>query len=203
MFDNHADMTKHVSSVCRSTHFHLRNINTIRSLLTDDATAQLIHALITSRLDYCNSLLYGLPDCLIRKLQRIQNIACRILCRAPRSREVDDLMCTLHWLPVRIRIQYKILLITFKALNDLAPSYISELVRVYSPSKALRSQDEFLLDPPKTKLKTYGDRSFEAASAKEWNLLPLHIKLSSSLQTFKTNLKTHLFRLHYGLDSEN
>ena len=96
MFDKHADMTKQIASVCRSAHFHLRNINMIRPLLNDDATAQLIHALITSRLDYCNSLLYGLPDCKVHKLQRIQNIACRILCRAPRAIEVNDLMCELH-----------------------------------------------------------------------------------------------------------
>ena len=203
MFDKHADMTKHISSVCRSAHFHLRNINTIRPLLNDDATAQLIHALITSRLDYCNSLLYGLPDCKIDKLQRIQNIACRILCRAPRVIEVNDLMCDLHWLPVRCRIQFKVLLFTFKALNDLAPSYLCDLVKVYAPKKELRSQHEYRLDPPKTKLKTYGDRGFEAASAKEWNLLPLDIKLAPSLASFKTHLKTFLFKLHFKIDCDN
>ena len=203
MFDNHSTMTKHVSSVCRSAHFHLRNISKIRPLLTDDATAQLIHALITSRLDYCNSLLYGIPDCLIHKLQRIQNIACRILCRAPRAAEVNDLMFYLHWLPVRRRIQFKILLFTYKALNDLAPPYIAELVNMYIPKKNLRSQHEYRLNPPKTKLKTYGDRGFEAASAKEWNILPLNIKLAPSLTTFKSHLKTHLFRQHYEMDCDN
>ena len=171
----------------------------IRSLLNDAATAQLIHALITSRLDYCNSLLYGLPDYMILKLQRIQNIACRILCRAPRAIDVNDLMFDLHWLPVASRIQFKVLLLTFKALNDLAPSYLCDLVKVYVPKKELRSQHEYRLDPPKTRLKTYGDRGFEAASAKEWNLLPLDIKLVQSLATFKTQLKTHLFKSHFKL----
>ena len=203
MFDKHADMTKHISSVCRSAHFHLRNINMIRPLLTNDATAQLIHALITSRLDYCNSLLYGLPDCKIKKLQRIQNIACRILRRAPREIDVTDLMRDLHWLPVLCRIQFKVLLLTFKALNDLAPSYLCDLVNVYAPKKDLRSQHDFRLDPPKTRLKTYGDRGFGAASAKEWNLLPLHIKLAPTVASFKTNLKTFIFRQHFKIDCDN
>ena len=203
MFDKHADMTKQVSSVCRSAHFHLRNINIIRPLLTNDATAQLIHALITSRLDYCNSLLYGLPDCVIYKLQRIQNIACRILCRKPRASEVSALMCELHWLPVRRRIQFKVLLFTFKSLHDLVPSYICDLVKMYAPKKELRSQHQHRLDPPKTRLKTYGDRSFQSAAAKEWNLLPLYIKLAPSLATFKSNLKTHLFKQHFKTDCDN
>ena len=97
-------------------------------------------------------------------------------------------------------IVFKVLLITYKALNDLAPSYICDLVKVYVPKKDLRSQHEYRLDPPKTKLKTYGDSGFEAASAKEWTILPLDIKLAPSLDSFKTNLKTHLFRLHYKID---
>jgi hypothetical protein len=203
MFDKHADMTKHVSSVCRSAHFHLRNINSIRPLLNDSATAQLIHALITSRLDYCNSLLYGLPDYMILKLQRIQNIACRILCRAPRAIDVKALMADQHWLPVQRRIQFKVLLLTFKALNELAPSYICDLVKVYIPKKELRSQHEYRLDPPKTRLKTYGDRGFGAASAKEWNRLPLDIKFAPSLASFKSKLKTYLFRIHFNLNCDN
>ena len=94
------------------------------------------------------------------------------------------------------------LLLTFKALNGLAPVYIRDLVKVYIPQKELRSQHDYRLDPPKTRLKTYGDRGFQAASAKEWNVLPLNIKHSSSVASFKTNLKTHLFRLHYKIDCD-
>jgi hypothetical protein len=118
--------------------------------------------------------------------------------------DVNDLMCNLHWLPVESRIQFKVLLITFKAPNDFAPSYIYVIWwKVYVPKKELRSQHEYRLDPPKTKLKTYGDRGCEAASAKECNRLPLDIKLAPPLATFKTALKTHLFILHDKIDCDN
>ena len=197
MFDSHADMGKQVSSICRSTHFHLRNIGMIRPLLTDTAAAQLVHLLVTSRLDYCNSLLYGLPDCKIKKLQRIQNIACRIVCLAPKETDVTPKMKELHWLPVKERIQFKILLLTFKALNAMAPAYLCELVVPYAPERSLRSEDKMLLDVPMTRLKTYGDRSYEAAAAEEWNKLPLYIKESPSLNSFKSCLKTYLFKQFY------
>ena len=197
MFDKHAKMNVQINSICRSTHFHLRNIASIRPLLTDSAVAQLVHALITSRLDYCNSLLYGLPDTLLQKLQRVQNIACRIVCRAPKQSHVRPLMKELHWLPIEQRIIFKILLLTFKALNALAPEYLAELVTLYCPRKNLRSADLQQLDVPKTRLKTFGDRSFQAAAAKEWNKLPLDIKQSSSLLSFKTKIKTHLYKSVY------
>ena len=105
MFDHHADMGKQVSRVCRSTHFHLRNIGMIRQLLTDTAAAQHVHSWLTSRLDYCNSLLYKLPNRKIKRLQRIQNIACRIVCLAPKEIDISPKMKNLHWLPFWERIQ--------------------------------------------------------------------------------------------------
>jgi len=197
MFDSHIKMDVHINSVCRSTHFHLRNIGAIRHHLTDSAAAQLVHALVTSRLDYCNSLLYGLPDTMIYRLQRIQNIACRIVCRAPKETHVTPLLKDLHWLQIRDRITFKILLLAYRALNNLAPEYISELIHLHQPVKDLRSGNLLQLAVPTTRLKTFGDRSFEAAAPKEWNKLPIDIKLSSSIVAFKSNVKTHLFRLCY------
>jgi hypothetical protein len=94
MFDSHAKMNVHINSVCRNTHYHLRNIESIRHLLIDSAVAQLVHALVTSRLDYCSSLLclYDVPDVRLQTLQRIQNIACRIVCRAPKEIHVTPLL---------------------------------------------------------------------------------------------------------------
>ena len=78
VFDQYLTFHDHISGICKSTHFHLRGIGRIRNLLTFDATAQLIHALITSRLDFCNSILYNLPNKQIERLQRIQNQAARL-----------------------------------------------------------------------------------------------------------------------------
>ena len=129
MFDNQANMDKQVSNICRSAHFHLRNIGMIRPLLTDTATAQIVHSLVTSRLDYCNSLLYGLPENKFNRLQRIQNIACRIVCKIPREVNVLPKLEQLHWLPVRQRVTFKILLLAYKAQHSLAPLYLSELLQ--------------------------------------------------------------------------
>ena len=197
MFDKHAKMENQISSVCRSTHFHLRNIGSIRNFLTDTAVAQIVHALVTSRLDYCNSLLYGLPDTQLQRLQRMQNIACRIVCRVPKQEHVTPLLKDLHWLPIKRRIDFKILLLTYRALNDLAPKYLTELVTFYCPEKDLRSAYQLQLKVQKTRLKTYGDRSFQYAAAHEWNKLPIYIKQSPSLESFKSNVKTHLFKLSY------
>ena len=90
----------YISSVCRSTHFHLRNIGRIRHLLSHHATAQLIHALISTRLDYCNSVLFNLPKSSILRLQRIQNQAARILTRTPRRDHITEVLIDLHWLRI-------------------------------------------------------------------------------------------------------
>ena len=93
-------------------------------------TESLVHAFITSRVDYCNSLLYGLSNSHIMKLQRIQNAAARLVTGAPRFCHVAPLLCHLHWLPISYRIKFKILLLTFKCLYGLAPNYLIDLISI-------------------------------------------------------------------------
>ena len=112
----------HISGICKFTPFHLRGIGRIRSLLTFDATAQLIHALITSRLDFCNSILYNKP---IERLQRIQNQAARML-----KNHITPVLRDLHWLRIHDRIIFKILLLTHKAVNNTAPEYLCDFNRL-------------------------------------------------------------------------
>ena len=101
IFDQFLSFDDYISFVCRSTHFHLRNIGRIRHLLSHHATAQLIHALISTHLDYCNSVLYNLPKSSILRLQRIQNQAARILTRTPRRDHITEVLIDLHWLKIK------------------------------------------------------------------------------------------------------
>jgi hypothetical protein len=148
-------------------------------------------------LDYCNGLLVGLPKGLIDLLQHAQNCAARVIKRTPRSAHISPVLKELHWLPIKYRIQYKTLLLTFKCLNGSAPSYLSELVHPYSPSRTLRSQSDNLLCSKPFKRQAYGGRSFEVMASKLWNDLPAPMRKGNSITTFKTSLKTHLFHLAF------
>ena len=129
IFEHFLSFDDYISSVCRSTPFHLRNIGRIRHLLSQNATAQLIHALISIRLDYCNSILYNLPKNSILRLQRIQNQDARILTKMPRRDHITEVLIDLHWLRIQERIVYKLLILTFKAFIDrTAPLYLCELI---------------------------------------------------------------------------
>jgi hypothetical protein len=194
MFDSNLNMKKQVTTACKAAFFQLRKIGAIRKYLTDDFTAQLVHAFVTSRLDYCNSLLVGLPSVTLAKLQKVQNSAARIITRNKKHEHITPILLNLHWLPVLLRIEYKILLLTYRAMNDLAPTYLQELIHTYNPSRCLRSSSQGLLHCPKSRLTTYGDRAFSVAAPKFWNSLPLDLRCSDNLISFKTSLKTLLYK---------
>ena len=111
---NDLNMDVYISNICRSPSYALYKIGRIRNLLDEKLTETLVHAFITCHLDRCNSLLYGLPDTLIAKLQRIQNSAARLVTRTRGHDHITPVLCNLHWLPVKYRIIYKILLLTYK-----------------------------------------------------------------------------------------
>ena len=153
---------------------------------------------VTSRLDYCNALLYGLPETLLQKLQRVQNAAARLVTGTRKYEHITPVLKELHWLPIKQRIEYKILLLTFKALMGQAPEYISDLVKPYQPTRSLRSQSQHLLCEPKTRLSKYGNRSFGKAAAVLWNKMPKDLRKlpwepKQSTMQFKSSLKTYLF----------
>ena len=122
-FDSELTMNTHINKACSAAFFHLHNIKRISQFLTQDSLLKLIHAFVTSRLDYCNSLLYGLPKSHIAKLQRVQNAAARIVTNTHRFEHITPIICQLHWLPVSYRINFKILLLTFKVLHGLSPKW--------------------------------------------------------------------------------
>ncbi len=133
-------MDSHIQSVCQSAYFHLRNIRALKSYLTPAPLITVTHAFITSRIDYCNSLLYGIPELSIQKLQRIQNSAAKVITNTQKYNHITPVLKHLHWLPVKQRIVFKILLIAYKALNGLAPEYIRELITPKEPTRRLRFQ---------------------------------------------------------------
>ena len=193
MFDSQLIMAPPVKSVVKKSSFHLRNIGKARRVLTEDATKTVMQSLVMSRLDYCNALLIGIQQDLIAKLQRLQNSAARIVSRTRKYEHITPVLIKLHWLPIKFRIQFKVLLLVYKALNGLAPKYIKELLVPYKLRRHLRSEAKGLLDEPRTRLK-FGDRAFSISAPRLWNALPQHLKDSTSCQAFKKCLKTHIFQ---------
>ena len=195
--DSHLQMTKHVNNISKSAFLAIRNIGRIRKYLDRENCERLVHAFVISKLDSCDSLLVGLPNSEIEKLQRVQNCAARLVMGAKRGEHITPIQYHLQWLPIRCRIDFKILLMTYKALNCQALSYITELLTLCKPKCSLRSASQKMLEFPKSNTKSYGDRSFSVAAAKLWNALPLYIKSVDTKNSFKSSLKTLLFHRYY------
>ena len=124
--------------------------------------------------------------------------AARMLTSTRKFDHISPVLQRLHWLPIRYRIHFKLLLLTWKALHDMAPSYISDLLNPHIPSRRLRSSDKQFLSVPRTH-SSYGDRAFYACAPKLWNSLPSDLRFCDSLDGFKKTLKTHLFKIAYDL----
>ena len=195
MMDEHLTMSTHISNLCRSAMTAIRKIGQIRQYLDRQTTLTLVHAFVTSRLDSCNALLANLTEKDIGKLQRLQNIAARIVQRARHHEHITPILSALHWLPIDKRIKFKIILLTFKALNGTAPTYISDILHTYTPTRTLRSQHQHLLQAPRFNTQHYGHRSFSVTAPLLWNQLPSDLRQLSSLDSFKNALKTHLFSI--------
>ena len=163
IFDKCFNFEDHIKSICKSCHYHVRNITKIRKYIDEESAKIVVHALVTAKLDSYNSLLYGLPQHLISRLQSIQNTAARVVTRTRKFDHITPVLKQLHWLPVRYRIVFKILLLVYRALNGTAPSYISELLKYHTSERKLRSSSQHLLATPKARLKTYGERAFAVA----------------------------------------
>ena len=191
--DSSLTMQRHISDVCRSTFLALRRISSIRRFLSVQSTATLVHASITSRLDYCNSTLSGISSEQVARLQRVQNSAARLVLKKRKREHITPLFKQLHWLPISFRIEYKLAVFAFRYFDNSLPLYISQSLSTYQSSRTLRSSSEKLLNVPRKNLKM-GYRSFSSSLPRIWNSLPSTLRDIPTLSLFKTRLKTHLYQ---------
>ncbi|KAF7247933.1 Nephrocystin-3 [Varanus komodoensis] len=148
LLDPELSLEAQVTTAARSAFLQLRLIHQLRPYLEYDCLATVTHALVTSRLDFCNALYVGLPLKTVRILQLVQNRAARLLTGTGRYVHMTPVLRQLHWLPIEVRAQFKVLVMTYKALNGLGPGYLKERLHPYLPSRPLRSAGEALLREP-------------------------------------------------------
>ncbi|KAI5619384.1 hypothetical protein C0J50_21045, partial [Silurus asotus] len=195
--DNELSFFSHVANVACSCRFFLYNIQRIRPFLSTQAAQVLVQSqvlVVISRLDYCYSLLAGLPLNAIRLRQMIQNAAARLVFNQPKFSHTTPLLCSLHWLPVAARIRFKTLMLAYKAKNGPAPSYLSDLITSRTAPHGLRSSSTVRLVPPSLRMRgKYTSRLFSVLAARWWNELPLDVRTAESLIIFKRRLKTFIF----------
>ncbi|CAJ0964941.1 unnamed protein product [Ranitomeya imitator] len=194
ILDSALSFKPHIQALASSCLFQLKNFFRIRAFLDHETTKTLVHALI-SHLDYCNLLLSGLPSRTLASLQSILHSAARLIHLSPRYSPASPLCQVLHWLPIAQRLQFKTLTMTYKDIHNLSPPPICDMVSRYLPSRNLRSSHDLLLyssliSSSHNRIQDFSSR----ASPVLWNSVPQHIRLSPTTETFKKNLKTHLFR---------
>ncbi|CAJ1082756.1 hypothetical protein KUCAC02_009465 [Xyrichtys novacula] len=196
VMDSDLNLNSHIKTITKSAYYHLKNISRVKGLMTQQDLEKLVHAFIFSRLDYCNSVFTGLPKKSIRQLQLIQNAAARVLTKTKKVDHITPVLRSLHWLPVCQRIDFKILLLVYKALNGSGPKYISDMLIRYEPSRPLRSSGAGLLSVPRVRTKR-GEAAFSFYAPHVWNKLPENCRSAETLSSFKSQLKTHMFAVAY------
>ena len=199
IIDENLTMSRHVNQICKIGYYHLKNISAIRKNLDKKDTEKIIHAFISSTLDYGNALLYGTSQKNLNKLQVLQNSAARLIEKLRKHDHITETLIKLHWLPVKARIDFKILLLTWKALHGLSPPYIANLLDPREEFRALRNPINSYLKVPKSNRVTLGGNSFSIVAPTLWNQLPQNIRTAQTETTFRTLLKTYLFKKYYEL----
>ena len=188
--DEQLSFDGHISIIKRDGYRMLRNIRKRRFLFDENQIKLLVNSLTICRVDYCNSLFYGISEKCLRELQLLQNAAAKTVFGLYKHDHMGVILSTLHWLPLKFRIHYKLVLLVYKCLNGMGPVYLSELLSYSSCSHTL------VLNEPLVK-SLFGRRAFCKAGPYLWNALPSTIRECSSLDTFKIKLKTHLFELAF------
>jgi hypothetical protein len=185
-------MDKQVNAIVKSCNFHVRALRHVRKRLNIESAKTIACGLVISRLDYCNSLLYGTSEHNLHKLQCVQNSLARVVLQQPYRASAVPLLRKLHWLPVVHRIKYKLAAVTHKTLNSGQPSYLHGSLKRHSQVRNLRSNDQQLLVAP-NRSTAAAARGFSSSGPVIWNALSLATRNSTTLDMFKSKLKTELF----------
>ena len=191
--DRNLSFDQHINNIVKSSNYNIRALRQIRPMLDKTIANTVACSIVSTRLDYCNSLLYGTSVRNIQRLQRIQNSLARAVSGAKKRYHIRPVMKDLHWLPVAQRIDYKVALVTHKILSTGQPVYLRSLIDEYKPTRQLRSEGQRLLVKPRGLQSTLGSRSFTRASEAVWNTLPDSIRKTEDIKTFKKHLKTYMF----------
>ena len=199
LLDSNLNMSDQISSVVQACNIQIRNLWFIASKLSYSLKIQLLHALVLSRLDYCNSMYHGISLKDLGKLQKVQNSAVRFIFGRGKKTHTTQLLKKVHFLPVKYRIDFKIALLTYKCLNNLAPEYLKELVipRKQGVKSVRLDNDYFILNYPASPNYVSTYKAFSYCSAKVFNSLPYHIRSAESVKSFKSKLKTYFFSLAF------
>ena len=195
--DSSLSLDRHVSDVVRSCNYHIRALRHIRKRLTPEAARIAACAIVGARLDYCNSLFYGMSNKNFDKLQSVQNSLARVVGCVPWSVDVGELRRSLHWLPIRQRVIFKVAIMTYRVRTSGSPMYLSSMLQSHQPQRVLRSSDQCLLELPRVRI-DFERGAFSVAAPAVWNGLPRHLQESGTVATFKTGLKTWLYQEAYG-----
>jgi len=186
---------RHISKVCSSVYLLLRDISKIRHKLNFDTCKLLINGLITSRIDYCNGMLCGAPKIYLSRLQKMQNMACRVILKLGKYDHISHGLKYLHWIKVTERIEFKLCCYAHQCYYSKAPPYLQELIQNSKPSnsRSLRSSGRMMMAVSYSKLSTVQSGSFVHLVPRLWNGLPYKLKNTKDYIAFKKCLKTYLF----------
>ena len=196
IFDKNFNFRSHISAICSSCIYHIQDLRRIHRHLDLDSAKLLVNALVSSRLDYCNSLLSGIAETDLSKLQRVLNRLACVVTKSPLFTRSVPLLRSFHWLPVKYKVYFKICLLTYKALHEEQPAYLRSLIAISLPSRSLRSNRGITLSIRRIKTNT-GERAFRSCAPSLWNNLPLSVRSATSVATFRRCLKTYLFNLAF------
>ena len=204
LLDSDLSLKSQIDQTVKIAGYHLRNISFVRKYLNKKIIKMLVHNHVLSKLDYCNSLYYGLPNYLLNKLQLIMNRAARLITGQSWRERVTPALIKLHWLPVKARIIYKQCVMVYHALKFGKPLYMSDMLKKFEVDTTVilrHSVEVHRLDEPRYQREA-GRRAFCRSAPRLYNQLPQRIKMEQNVATFKKKLKEFLFTDCYDLENQ-